>query len=276
MWVPATLLLFAIDAALVGWIGWRKSPGPPDPLFDIPKLSTSLAGIVGTLSGFTIASAIFLANLDAFRESPSFEAVMGLFLIAFQILIATAIMFALVPGRTSGAALDGSAVLAQRVLYTLSSTGFYLGLSLSWLGLVPLLHGLELELLARLFSGLLLLALLAGASNLTMSLHINLGSHPAVGLMIPPLAFLSAGLLRLLGATAAPAVWPVSNGPLIFGVVGYVLAAAGFSVQTAIVASFGRPAAQTFLRASGHRLLIVFEQLTVTAVALTWLSVVFP
>lgn len=276
MWLPAMLLLFVLDAALVARIGWRKPPGLPEPLVDIPKLSTSLTGIVGSLSGFTIASAIFLANLDSVRESDSFGAVMGLFLIAFQILIATAIMFAIVPSLSGKVKLDDDAVHAQRVLYSLASTGFFLGLSLSWIGLIPLLHGLELELLASLFAGLLVLALLAGATNLTIFLHTDLGANLAVGLTIPPLAFASAGLLRLLAATAAPALWPASNGPLIFGVAGYVLAATGFSLQTAIVATFGRPAARSLLRTGGHRLLSVVEQLTVTAVALTWLSVVFP
>jgi len=276
MWVLGMILLFVFGAALAARIGWRTPRGLPAALIDIPKLSTSLTGIVGTLSGFTIASAIFLANLDTFRGSPSFGAVMGLFLIAFQILIATAIMFAIVPSLSSKTKQDDNAVQTQRILYSLSSTGFFLGLSLSWLGLIPLLQGLELDFLASLFSWLLLLALLAGGANLAIFLHTDLGAKLAAALAIPPLAFLSAGIFRLLAATSAPFLWPPRDAPLMFGITGYVLAAIGFSLQTAIVASFGRPAAQAFLRASGHRLLIVFVQATITAVALTWLSVVFP
>ena len=276
MWVLGIFLLFAIGGAMAALIGWRKPAGRPAALVDVPKLSTSLTGIVGTLSGFTITSAIFLANLDAFRGSPSFAAVMGFFLIAFQILIATAIMFAIVPSLPGRTTENSKAVHTQRVIYNLSSSTFFLGLSLSWLGLIPLLQGLELDFLAGLFAWLLLLALLAGATNLAIFLHTHLGAKLLACLSIPPIGFVSAILYGLGAVTFAPSLWPPTDPRLMFGIVGYVLASIAFALQTAIVASYGRQRLQAFLRMSGHRLLIVFVQLTVTAVAFAWLSVVLP
>lgn len=276
MWALGLILSFAIDGALAARIGWQKPAGRPSALVDVPKLSTTLTGIVGTLSGFTIASAIFLANLDTFRGTSSFAAVMGLFLIAFQILIATAIMFAIVPSLPGKTTQNGNAVRTQRVIYNLSSSTFFLGLSLSWLGLIPLLQGLELDFLAGLFAWLLLLALLAGATNLAIFLHTHLGAKIMACLSIPPIGFVSALLYRLLAEMFVPALWPPGDPRLMFGIVGYVLASIAFGLQTAIVASYGRPRVQAVLRGYGHRFLIVFVQLTVTAVAFAWLSVVLP
>ncbi len=97
MWIVGTLILFAVGVAAIVAIGWtpRAMSGPPP--WDISSLGGTYTGIVGTIAGFSVASAIFIAGLDVARTSPLFATVMGMLLVAFLILVFAALIYASTP-----------------------------------------------------------------------------------------------------------------------------------------------------------------------------------
>src|SRR5262245_66417216 len=91
--------------------GWRRGPAP-EPLWDIPRVGGLFTSIVGSLAGFSVASATFLSGQAATRGAERFELVIAMFLTAFLILISCAMGFATVPS----APLDGPRASTLRAL----------------------------------------------------------------------------------------------------------------------------------------------------------------
>ena len=58
--------------------------------------------MVGTLGGFSVTSAIFVAGFDGTHSSPAFAAVIGMLLIAFPSLVFSALMYASTPDAPLG------------------------------------------------------------------------------------------------------------------------------------------------------------------------------
>jgi hypothetical protein len=63
-------------------------------VWDIASLGGTYTSIVGTLGNFSVTSAVFVAGLDGSRDSPAFASVIGMLLIAFPILIFSALLYA--------------------------------------------------------------------------------------------------------------------------------------------------------------------------------------
>lgn len=82
---------------------------------------------------------------------------------AFIVLIGTALMFATSRSASWDSAETEVAAVCRRTMYVLANLCFYLGVSMSWLGLHPLLVAIELNHLASVFSWLLLFTIFAGA-----------------------------------------------------------------------------------------------------------------
>src|SRR3712207_6111765 len=135
MWLVGVLFLIAVAAAVVARLGRSGRPGVTVLPWDIPGLAGPYTGLVGTLAGFSVASAIFIANLGLARESPAFAAVVGMPLISFLILVTAAMMYSSTPSATGGGADDLGT--AQRLSHLLGNAGYFLGLSISWLALPP-------------------------------------------------------------------------------------------------------------------------------------------
>ena len=87
MWLIGVLLLLAVGSAVTVQVGWVPRPILSPPPWDIPTLAGPYTGIVGTLAGFTVASAIFVADLNLVSQAPSFAVVVGMFLVSFLILV---------------------------------------------------------------------------------------------------------------------------------------------------------------------------------------------
>lgn len=97
MWLVGTLLLIAACVTVILVLGWRPRPEPSPPLWNIPVLGGTFTGIVGTIAGFSVASATFIAGLDGVRASPVYATVIGMLLIAFLILVFSALTYASTP-----------------------------------------------------------------------------------------------------------------------------------------------------------------------------------
>src|ERR687893_1556133 len=129
MWIIGTLIVFAVGVAAVVAIGWKPPATPSPPPWDMSSLGGIYTGIVGTLAGFSVASAIFIAGLDVARTSPLFATVMGMLLVAFLILVFSALILASTPNAPDLA----DHAIAQPLSHVLASMCGCLGLTLSWL-----------------------------------------------------------------------------------------------------------------------------------------------
>jgi len=202
MWVVGTLIMFAVGVAAIVAIGWtpRAMLGPP--LWDISSLGGTYTGIVGTIAGFSVASAIFIAGLDVARTSPLFATVMGMLLAAFLILVFSALIYASTPNAPNIA----DHAVAQPLSHVRANMCGCLGLTLSWFALVPLLHMLGLPSLAVTFTWLLLFVAVAASGWVALFAYHLTSATVRACLAIPILGFGLAALYRLVGARLWPAV----------------------------------------------------------------------
>ena len=172
MWIIGIVTLFIVVGSIQLVLIGKLEAITFSARWDISRLSKAYSGIVSPLAAFSVASAVLLANLLQRSKNPeAFADVMALFFIAFIILVGTAVTLA--PGQ--GALPNGEDAedfhIGRRVLYILSMLGFFLGLSMSWMGLYPLLVAIDLPVVADVFSWVLLFAVLAGASRLGSWTH---------------------------------------------------------------------------------------------------------
>ena len=272
MWILGTLIVFAVGMAAIVVIGWTPRATPSPPLWDISSLGGTYTGIVGTIAGFSVASAIFIAGLDVARTSPAFPTVMGMLLVAFLILVFSALIYASTPNAPDA---DGHAV-AQSLSHILANMCGCLGLTLSWLALVPLLQMLELSSLAVVFTWLLLfVALTAGGWVAMFAYHLTTASARAC-LAIPVLGFGLAALYRLVVARLWPALWPATDAALQFAFIAFGVAGVMFTLHMGLLAAHGSEKGRWRLQQSAHRIALAYSEAYALAVGLTWFAVAMP
>jgi hypothetical protein len=271
MWLVGIVLLMLATSIASTLLAWR-SGRPVAEIWDIPGTARTYTTIVGTLAGFSVTSSIFIANLSVARQSANFEGVMALFLIAFFVFVSTAMQFGTTPNLTTRAGDLYKAV--QGYSYLLANISFYLGLCLSWLGLPLLLSAIGLEYLADIFIWLVLFAILGGALRVSSS-GLNIFTHMDLlpSFALPVLCFLAAVLYRVIANGVLQSLLPDSHRPVLFAVVCFVIAALGFSIQSAIVGSLRTEDAPRLHPSVAGRAVIAFAGAVFTAVSLLWLAV---
>ncbi len=279
MWVVGITALLLAAGLVVQPLGWRRRAVLEPPIWDVLRVSALYTPICNTLAGFSVASAVFLANLAASRGSEEFGAVMGLFLIAFMTYIGAALIFATVPRVQDGAPRDGS-LRSQHIVLILGNVAFYVGIMISWLALRPLLLAVELRSLADIFVWLLLFAVLSGALRIGMLLYRLLGVPLRAYVVMPFLGVGAALVYRGWLADLFPALWPSAidrdaalDAVLMLGVLNFVVAAAAFVGQSVMLSLHGNVRTERRLAEIGHRLMLGYTQMVATAVGLLWVAV---
>lgn len=271
MWIVATLILVLMAVAVVLVIGWAPRAQPSPPLWHIPALGGVYVTIVGSVGGLSVAGAIFIASFDAARESPAFATVIVMLLLAFLILVFSALIYASAPTAPSRGADE-----AQALSHTLANMAGCMGLSVSWLGLVPLLEMIGLPKLAVVFTWLLLfVALGAAAWTAIYAYRLTLANGPAC-LAMPLVAYGLAALYRLVLARAWPALWPDADAALRFAFASVVVTGLLFSLQSGLLLGYGSEWLAARLRRDGHRLALACSAAAILAVALIWFAVAMP
>ena len=272
MWIVGTLIVFAVGVAAIVAIGRtpRATPGPPP--WDMSSLGGIYTGIVGTIAGFSVASAIFIAGLDVARTSPLFATVMGMVLVAFLILVFSALIYASTPNAPDTA----EHAVAQSLSHVLANMCGCLGLTLSWLALVPLLRMLELSSLALVFTWMLLfVTLAAGGWVAIFAYHLTTATARAC-LAIPLLGFGLAGFYRLIAARLWPALWPATDAALQFAFIAMGVVGMIFAFHLGLLAAHGSEAARRRLQRGAYQVALAYSEAYVLAVGLSWLAVATP
>jgi hypothetical protein len=239
-------------------------------LWDIPRIAQYYTTIQGFLAGFSVTSAIFLANLSVVRDSPEFEGVMGLFLLAFLAFIASAMSFATIPNAVDDSAPRIETI--QRLTYMLSMLGYFSGIGLSWLALRLLLLAIGLTYLADIFAWVLLIVLLAGGSRVCLFLHNLLMVNRRVATLMPFIGFSIAIIYGFVLAPSFSGLWPGPNAPLMFGLVCFVAGTVCFATH-ALVLGYASDLPETLLKRLAPRAAMLHTQLVLTAVGFLWVAV---
>ncbi|MCC7463616.1 MAG: hypothetical protein IT480_14280 [Gammaproteobacteria bacterium] len=273
MWVIGFLLLFFVTA-IVTWRLNRPSGLPPATVpWDMPGLATSYGSIIAPLAAFSVASAVFLANISRSDHNRTFENLMALFLIAFIMLMGAALMFATLRGATTAATSTPAVITSRRVMYILCNLGFYLGLNVSWLGLEPLLRAIGLERFAHVLSWILLFSILSGAARQGAWCRTLLGVHTLAPYTIAGVAAAAAALYRLGLVPLVRPLWP-ADAPLTICVVVFIFAAVIFSIETTMIRLQADEHAHQVLARIGLAILPPYIAAVATALVLLWFSLV--
>ncbi len=281
MWVVGVTALILGTALLIQPLGWRRRAALDPPIWDVLRVAALYTPICNTLAGFSVASAVFLANLTAARHSEEFGAVMGLFLIAFMTYIGAALIFATIP-RSMDDDPRGGVVRSQHIVLILGNVAFYVGIMISWLALRPLLLAVELRSLADIFIWLLLFAVLAGALRIGMLLYRLLGVPLRAYVAMPLLGVGAAFAYRTWLVRLVPDLWPLPidaardvavQAVLLLAVLNFVVAAVAYIGQSVMLSLHGNARAERGVVAIGHRVMLGYTQMVATAVGLLWVAV---
>jgi hypothetical protein len=211
MWLVGLSALAVLTGALSGLLAARRSFPVGSAKWDLGSLSGAYAAIIAPLAGFTVAASVFLANLSRVAQTPYFADVMALFLIAFIMLMGTGVMFATFRSVALDAPATTDQMAVHSMLYLVANLGFYLSLSMSWLGLRPLLLSIGLSTLASVFTWILLFSLLAGALRLGAWCHTLLGVSSLASVAIPVISIAAAIAYGSVFARGPSALWPLTD-----------------------------------------------------------------
>src|SRR5215217_1203288 len=271
MWIIGTIIVLSVGAAVTAALGWspRATPGPP--VWDISRLGGVYTGIVGTLAGFSVASATFIAGLDAARGTPAFAAAIALLLVSFLILMGSAIMYSDTPSFP--ASDDEFAMGVQTLAHLFANASYFLGLALAWLALRPLLVMIDLVSLADAFSWLLLATMVAGGVWLAVFVYRLTVANGIACLAIPILGIGLPAIYRLLTVGVWPMLWPGANVAISFAFVAFGVASIGFIHQTGLLLVHGSSGQERRIRQYGHRFALAYLQLVAITTGLVWSGV---
>jgi hypothetical protein len=268
MWPLGVLVTVLVAVA----ISYRLSLLKPSPqitaIWDLSRSVSTYTSISGTLAGFSVTSAVFLANMRVARDAQEFEGVLAMFLFAFIAFIGAALQFSSTPNAPIN---DPRQSQVQRYSYVFANLGFYQGLAQSLLGLRLLLLGIGFNDLADIFIGVLLFITIAESFRIArMNLHLT--SHsPLACLAIPFIAVACASGYYGL-STRVDGLWPETDAPLKMAVVVFVSTATGYTLQNTMLMISGRMASSDFLCAFAEKIVLLYSQAAATCIFLLWLA----
>ena len=272
MWAVVVTLLIALSVAGVLAAAWGRSAPPWPSVWDLPRSAGSYMGIVGMLGSASIVSSIFIANLSVAREADEFASVMGMFIIAFFVLIGAAMEYASTPNRAD--VVDEDYLRIQRYAYFMANVSYLCGLMISWSGLRLLVLAIDLDYVADVLTWVLLVSLLAGLVRQSQALLRLSGNAEVACMVIPLLAFAAAATYRLVLVPNFDGLRPPRDEALLFTLICFALTALGFAAQSSLTGAWGRERETAFIRRYGDRLMLAWMQAMATSLAMLYLVVV--
>jgi len=239
----------------------------------VPGLGGLFIDISGTLAGFNIASATFIASTSTARDSPSFAAVVGMLLISFLMLMSTAMMYSTTPALPGSESLDDPGELVQSLTNVLANAGYLLGVALGWMALRPLLVLIGLQSLAEAFTWLLLVTALAGSARLAGLTYRLTAANARACLLLSIIGFGLSPIYWFVSERAAPWLWPATGAPLSVAFLAFAVTAVTLALQMGVLLLRGNAEWEQRLATHGHRVALAVAQATVVAIGLVWLAV---
>jgi hypothetical protein len=281
MWVVGTIAVILVNYLTTFFLARRWPLEERPPIWDLPRAAGTYTSIVGTLAGFSVASAFFLANLSRNTGSPELETVIGMLVIAFLVLVGTAMTYGAVPTyvvpHTSGnGTIDIKFVTVQKLVFLLGHISYYIGIGLAWLSLRPLTIALGLQTLASVLTWLLLFFVFAGAGRLGMHFYGLIGGKRPAIMFMPFMGLVLASIYRLVVVPIVPVLWPVVAPVLSYAVVTFALSAVGFMSSSLLIYVLATPGETPRLLRRGAHFVLFLIQGVCCSIALLWYTVVLP
>jgi hypothetical protein len=276
VWLVGVALLMATGVSIMAWLSREPDTRMLPPLWDSAITARAYTSIVGTLAGFTVASAIFLSSQTVSRGPEAFATVIGMLLVAFLALVGAAMEFGSIPGgKATLEETEPTLQRAQNLSFLLGAAAYYAGISIAWLALRPLLLALGLPGLAELFGWLLLIVVIAAAVRIGLFPYRLTQASTRACFALAPLG-LGLGLGYRLLAIPFPALLPERDGPLVFTVLLFLTVGAGYLAQSALYWGYGNSRADLLVSRFGDRLAVAYLETVILSVALLWLAVAVP
>lgn len=276
MWLVGIIALIAATMLTTYALTLPRSAKTVVVPWDLSVTAQRFIFIVGTLSGFTVASAFFVAGFFERSRSDPLDTVIGMLLLAFMNLVGTAMVFGTVPLTQAGPKKNQNRVRWQATIYLIGDAGFYLGVGLAWFALLPFLFAIKMDLLAQLFVWILLFAVAGGALRLSEKLYVLTAHNALACTAIPFVGVGAAAFYRFVLVPVFPALWPSHHASLLIATTAFAVAATGFLVDTLLLAI--GPHHRLTIGLSGPKAPFapLYCQAIVTTAGLVWASVAAP
>jgi hypothetical protein len=276
MSILALLLLLVVLSGTLVALGWKKNDPVPEILWEPRAFAASYTSVIGPLAAFSVASAIFMAGVSVNRQTPAFQTMIGMLLIAYIVFTGTAMMFASTPGRPSPSKGDDENFeRLQRFSIAIAMLGYGVGVSIAWLTLRPLLVAIELAELANTFVWVLLVTTIAACARWVLFLYRLFETRRFVASLMPVLGLGFASAYYLILRHAFPQLWPSSNAPLTIAMILFGIVLLGFATHSMMLSSYGSDEFNAVLAKHGHRITLAYYSAATGALFLLWFAVSF-
>ncbi len=275
LWILGILCLLLLTAGVCACLNRKRQRPSYETRWDLASLGGSYSGVLTTLAAVGVATTVFVAQLRIGSGAPAYSSVIGLFLIAFIMLIGTTVTLATFRSATTDPR-DRDSVMARRVMFVLSVLCFYLGVSLTLLGLQPLLISIRLNDVAEVFSWVLLFVLFAGATRVCSWSTSLLGATNGTSSLGPAAAMGLAVCYHQWLVPRFPWLWPSWNPAISLSIVVLAMASAVFFVETLMIRMHGTHQVHETLHRLGPRLVPQVSLAGASAITMVWLALVFP
>lgn len=280
MWVIGVVALLVLSALLAQPLGWRQRELARPPMWDIVHVASTYTPIATGLAGFSVTSAVFLANLTSAGRSNELASIIGLFLIAFVTFVGATLIFATIP-RPSEPERTADVVRSQRLIFVLGNVAFFVGILMALLALRPFLLAVGLDRLAEIFTWLLLFTVIAGILRIGLFVHRLLGVDARAHAAMPVIALAAAITYRYVLCQAFPGLWPAPlaggraaalEAMLMLAVVTFASAAGAFVGQSLMLSVYGNARVERVIADVGHRVMLGYAQAVSTSITLLWVA----
>ena len=188
----ALLISSIAGAALVVRLG-SEPPAQRELAWDLGDNARKMVTIAGGLAAFTITGVVLLLSFarEPGRIGTPLASAVGMFLVSFMSLVASAIMYA----NQTRPEVVRSGVDVQLFQYSITTMLFFRSVFLGWLALVPLVEAYGLDELAEQVRWLVLvLAVVAGWTTSVAVLHRLSLVRTRVVVLVPVLALVGCAV----------------------------------------------------------------------------------
>lgn len=209
MWLLGLGGLFTILSIAIVLV--NRNPGllpEQSRYWDMNSQATSYAGMMAPLASFSVTTAVFVANVSRQEHADQLENVMALFIIGFMAFVGSGVGFATTRSAVIPAQASPAFVRVTRLQFVWAYALFFIGISLTWLGLKPLVEVIGLHDLGELLQWALLLAVFGAAANQGFWQHYVAGTSVICSLATPGFALVGAGVYHLIILALFPELKP--------------------------------------------------------------------
>lgn len=276
LWLLFVGALLALTAGITAYLNRDSDPDDTASHWDLSSLGGDYAGIMTTLMGIGITAIVLLAELRDELAHDQYSSVIGILLIGLVLLTGTSTTYATTRNALNVGRENMDVVIARRVLFLMCTVCFFMSVSMTLLGLIPLLNLIRVPEVSRIFSWVMLFVIFSGGTRLGAWADALFNTRTLVTFLFPVQALVGAWIYRMLLAPAFPHLWPQWNAGVSFALVTVGLCATVFFIETSMIRFHGKPRALQVLGKFGPKLLPPFLAAALTSITLVWISLAYP